>query len=227
MNVKGKNVSDNTYLFWTAGLDSTYRLLHLLFLENKRVQPLYLNFDIDHIQNKTRQRSIETNRLNLLWLHIYKKLGGNSDRLLPIKYIKPFQLSPEIAEVSYHLYERDGIRRSKTQFSYCLEWAYRNKIYIENSTLATDKLANELDWLTQSYSKYVYLTFPLKHFGKCELLVLASHPSRNWQTILSKTVSCWYHDKPVNECVQCKNRLAYITMSEKYRSVISELNKRV
>ena len=86
MNVKGKNVSNRVYLFWTAGLDSTYRLLHLLFLENKRVQPLYLNFDIDHIQNKTRQRSIETNRLNLLWLHIYKKLGDNSDRLLPIKY---------------------------------------------------------------------------------------------------------------------------------------------
>ena len=44
-----KEINNNkiTYLFWTGGYDSTFRLCQLVFEENKTVQPIYVSDIID------------------------------------------------------------------------------------------------------------------------------------------------------------------------------------
>ena len=45
--INAADVSDVHYVFWTGGYDSTFRLCEMLVNEQKVVQPIYINFNLD------------------------------------------------------------------------------------------------------------------------------------------------------------------------------------
>merc|ERR1712224_1166358 len=65
-----------TYLFWTGGYDSTYRLCELLILKKKIVQPIYVSYNLDSENSsdtwvrRNRKNELETmnNIKNILFI---------------------------------------------------------------------------------------------------------------------------------------------------------------
>lgn len=52
LNIEKNNKKDKIFnLFWTGGYDSTFRLCEMLLVEDKIVQPYYINFELDNDKN--------------------------------------------------------------------------------------------------------------------------------------------------------------------------------
>ena len=205
------------YIYWTGGLDSTYRVLYILFILKCDVQPIYIYGNIDHVTQK-RNQILEIKNLNQLFDAIQNL--GNKDRgiLYPIQYVS----SPKLSEKTIELYRKGILRRPITQFTYCLEFAKQRNIVIENCTLQTDKLGKYIFQLVNVY-KIGQLQFPLQHIGKCEILALSD--KRGWLSLLQKTMSCWYHLSYTESCKKC-NEYKYVHVyNNKKKSYLSEMMK--
>ena len=75
--MKETTKSDLIYLFWTGGYDSTFRLCELLIIEKKKVQPIYIYYNLDSIKTTDfwvrKNRSNEIKSMNKIKSILYKK----------------------------------------------------------------------------------------------------------------------------------------------------------
>ena len=205
-------------IYWTGGLDSTYRILYLKCILGVDVQPIYIQGDIDHCVSK-RNVMNELNSIQILFKKINKLEGG---RLLPVRYIHKPNLSIDTILLSKRLYMLGMIRRPVTQFTYCIEYSNLNQCVIENCTLKTDKLGKYINTL-RKYPLLYFLRFPLQYMGKCEILVLSE--KRNWLDILKHTVSCWKHIQYDNTCYACRQyqyAYDYVSIKKHYLAELVE-----
>src|SRR5699024_4580207 len=78
--IRDSSDKEITNIFWTGGWDSTFRLLQLLFIEKREVQPIYV---LDLLYKSTVCELISMNEIR-------NKLSGkgiNKDQLKPTIYI--------------------------------------------------------------------------------------------------------------------------------------------
>ena len=187
-------------IYWTGGFDSTYRIMYLLFISKVDVQPIYIRDNIDHYSRK-RNIQYELDTLEILYEYIQHKLINMENSLFSIIYTKKPILSNSVISLTNEYYLKNYIRRPITQFAYCLEYAIQNGIVIENCTLLTDKLGEYIiDIINDPLVQHLH--FPLQFLGKCEIWALSL--KRGWLDILNRTMSCWYHVLPTEECIKCK-----------------------
>ncbi len=78
-------------LLWTGGWDSTYRLLELLLLEKRKVQPFYV------IDNKRPSFNKELDTMSRIRDMIIKDWPETADRLMPAKVFGKDDIEPNAA----------------------------------------------------------------------------------------------------------------------------------
>ena len=84
-------INDITYLFWTGGYDSTFRLCQLLINEKKKVLPIYISWkDLDNSPNKYYKRNNhkqEIKAINNIRKEIIKKFPEVKNNFMKTKII--------------------------------------------------------------------------------------------------------------------------------------------
>tara|TARA_Y100001970_G_C14247629_1_gene869457 strand:- start:249 stop:1799 length:1551 start_codon:yes stop_codon:yes gene_type:complete len=109
-----------TYLYWTGGFDSTFRLCQLLLDKNKRVQTIYIsdpNID-NNVYGKTKRHSTnkEINSMKKIRNYLVNKYPEVVNLLLPTKNIKKIKISKNIKDNMKTLYKLDKVRRPTCQY---------------------------------------------------------------------------------------------------------------
>jgi len=92
---------DTVNLLWTGGWDSTFRLLQLLIIENKRVQPYYI------IDFKRESTHAELRAMRQIQTEVFLKYPHTKELLLPTIFIKKSNIKqdPEITSAYHKLNE--------------------------------------------------------------------------------------------------------------------------
>lgn len=195
-------------IFWTGGWDSTFRVLQLALVENKKVQPYYL-IDFERESYKTELIVIKNLR---------EIINKKRNSVLPvIIYLKDD--IPEYEEISQAYENTKNICRFGNQNKWMANFCAFQKIYgIEVSSHKHIEPApyqkiifndlNKQDYTLNkesiAYPVVKYFSFPIVSFTKLDMLNYARE--HNFESILNKT---WFCHKPVNNkpcglCHPCK-----------------------
>lgn len=129
----------DTYLFWTSGFDSTFRLCQLLIDENKVVQPIYImDENTDGIKmgiRKSWRKEIQT--MNEIISELHYRYPHTKKLLRPTLYIKNVQLDRETINVMTNLHHLGFTSRPVNQ------WAYMAQIMRDLRIVAEVGLVDE------------------------------------------------------------------------------------
>ena len=92
-------------LFWTGGWDSTFRLLQLIIVFRKRVQPYYI---IDTTRKSVQNEKQAINRIREL---LFKKYPFSESLLLPLKIssLTDIKLNEKITKAYKRIFKKDKI----------------------------------------------------------------------------------------------------------------------
>tara|TARA_Y100000385_G_scaffold291284_1_gene368336 strand:+ start:6341 stop:7087 length:747 start_codon:yes stop_codon:yes gene_type:complete len=216
-----ENFEDATvYLFWTGGYDSTYRLCELLLIEKKKVQPIYVTYNLDSEKQddfwvrKNRQNEINSMNeiINILFIRYpYVKKLLNSTLFIE-NNIDNLDYDKEFVELN--LWPK---KRKIHQYSHLGKISYHLKIPLELGLLGIDggkpfilfinKHIDEKGRLKVSKSHPLYyFKFPLFKRTKKELCDTAK--KYNFDDIMRKSWSCWFpkNNEPCKKCPMCRQR---------------------
>lgn len=215
--------SNVVHLFWTGGWDSTFRLLQLLFIENKTVQPHYI---IDE-NRRSCWKEIES-KISIQYelLQAYPRLNR---KLRPTIYTS-------ITEVQTDQSLTDSARRIKMKLKidpqydwlsrYCRQYdiqkmdlciirfggKYRDDPLIENLKQAKNETFSKNDELLNDIS-YLFSCFHLPFLDKTKNQLLKEAKKQDWMEFMNKTWFCYYplfHPLkgyvPCSACVTCRNQ---------------------
>lgn len=241
--------TDTINLLWTAGWDSTFRLLDLILIEKRKVQPYYV------IDTSRKSMSNELKTMGSIKNYLFSKHKYTHDLLLPTK----FTFINDIPENNVITQKYLNIR-AKRKIAYQQEWLSR---FVESLNIAKMELCVEMDEDAKStdfYSRYLnnYLiqsngessfrlsddyendeldifkrfTFPIIHLTKTEMREIAAE--NGFDDIMDMTWFCitpTRSERPCGTCIPCKiamrNGMKYrIPPSRRvffYMSVIKEM----
>ena len=211
-----------TYLFFTGGYDSTYRLCELLIKEEKQVQPIYIMdpYLDNYTNNKTRRRNYSNEKKS------QEKIIAKIKNIFPecAKLLKdtiivskiPYDKEIEIAMKD--LKKRKYIRRSKCQYGAMAQYCKNNKVNVEVCAEKNghferklrDKTNDNNVFNVQRYPELViFKNFELPLFNKTKEDMLNDARAYNFDELLRNTWSCWYpkKNKPCGKCIMCKERI--------------------
>ena len=227
-----KEINNNkiTYLFWTGGYDSTFRLCQLVFDENKTVQPIYVSDIIDNKINKnTRRKSTknEINTMNIILKKIKKKDENKYNNIKELIIIKKVNIDYDISEAINNLYKKGRMRRPVCQYG-GLAQVTRDlnknvEMSVEYAPISSMMFKNVFHTLEEKNNNYyikdnldiedkdLYIfkkcSFPTIMYSKEDMLKIARNS--NYDDILKITWSCWYprNNKPCEKCIMCRERI--------------------
>ncbi|MEL1241956.1 adenine nucleotide alpha hydrolase family protein [Flavobacterium flavipallidum] len=202
-------------LLWTGGWDSTFRLLQIIFIEKKTVQPIYildknrksLNKELETIENIS-------NKIQSLDQEAYS-------RILPVRYInKDSNICEEIKNSSL-------IIKALTKMGSQHEWIsqYCHTHNLKNIEMSIEKNENPqsfTQFLVKNYininpvnptnkelynnlnTVFKYYSFPLIDISKKEMIMVIKK-NVHWEEIMNLT---WFCHKPkknkaCGQCVPC------------------------
>ena len=207
-------------LFWTGGWDSTFRLIQLVFIHKKIVQPYYI---IDPGRNST---SLEIKAMNNIKNALIKKRYEIEDLILPaiIKELNEIRQNKNITE-SYH----NLIKLETVGIQY--EWLARfcaeegiNDMEISNETAIFDKdnrtrklLGDDLDKFETEYGVYyklndrakgndiysIYGNFKFPVFDFTKLDMFESSKDSGFYDVMKLTWFCHSPTKKNKPCGKC------------------------
>ena len=204
----------NTYkLLWTSGFDSTYRLIEIILVENKKAQPIYI---IDE------QRTSYLNELRAI-----EKILALIQRLHPLSYQnilplikvnkKDIEIDKEILQSYNKIRERTTIG---TQYLWLASYCKKNQLKeIEICIVKRDTLESLIentyskskshwsDFENSTYEIFQFFKFPVITMTKKEMYNQAKQ--KNWTTILNHSWFC-HNSKKNNPCGKCKPCLTVI-----------------
>lgn len=207
------------YLFWTSGWDSTFRLLQLLLIEERKVQPIYI------IDENRKSLQNELDAIEKIIKKIEDLYPSEFKNLLPFKRINRTEI-----------YENENIKNS---FSFIkryvkigsqYEWL---AFYCEQSNSSNVELCIERDTIFSSLFNFInpylttnnqttlievekknaviavfkYFKFPLFQTDKKEMLRISIE--NKWLQIMNLT---WFCHRPKNNdscgsCNPCKTTI--------------------
>lgn len=225
-----------TYLFWTGGYDSTFRLCQLLLVENKMVKPVYLAMDnvdspytnlIQHRKNKYQ----EIKTMNNIRKYLGEIYPQTKKTLLPTLYIHNIPQNKYINKAAYDIhYNLKKFARPITQYERMARFSFYYPIKsievgLEKCGTGLDratkefrighgencKLTNNLPNYAKSLGIFKKFRYPMVHMTKKDCYEYAK--KYGFDEILKKTWSCWFPSasgKPCNKCQMCKYRFKMI-----------------
>lgn len=114
-------IDDNTktYILWTGGYDSSFRVLQAVIDENKVVQPIYISDFIDNEKGKNTFRKNtqqEYNAMENITNLIKQKYPEKSNNILPLIDVKKIDVDDETKYYMKKLKEAKSVRRSTCQY---------------------------------------------------------------------------------------------------------------
>ena len=220
------------YVYWTGGFDSTYRLIEMLVVERKTVQPIYVSLVLDNdceSEETCSKRWLRRNRKEerKAMRTIRKKLNDaypyTKETMLPtIEVDEPI----ENQEFNYNFeqkFYKDNLwpkKRRKHQYLFLSKYATYHKRYIDIGVLGIhegSKFAVFLkDNLRREDGNYEipdkehplhYLKFPL--YGRNKERLLYDARLFGFANILEETWSCWFPNdgKACGKCPMCRERI--------------------
>ena len=217
---------DNTYLFWTGGFDSTFRLCELLIIEKKQVVPIYITYP--YLDNKIgskykRNSSVnEIHAMETIKKQLFKEYPFTKINLKKTMYIDYLELDSVIKTKMRNLWKRKLNYRPITQCGGLAQVSKNLKIDIEMSVedsphskmrkivmpyIGTYKDKIRIIKYDRDIQIFKNLIFPLIYVSKKKMIKIAK--INNFYSILNLTWSCWFpkNDKACGKCSMCRSRI--------------------
>jgi hypothetical protein len=209
-------------LFWTGGWDSTFRLLQLIIVFRKRVQPYYI---IDTTRKSVQNEKQAINKIREL---LFKKYPFSESLLLPLKIssLTDIKLNEEITKAYKRIFKKDKIGIQYEWLSrFCnehdlssLEICYEKSIHPEDNIVfrvfgAIVKIEDECGYHYVIDEKNKKVDAQIL-FGKFKLIssdttkqeMLEISKKEDFFEILEQTWFCHTptrNNKPCGKCVPC------------------------
>ena len=229
-----KDDTEITFIFWSGGLSSTYRLCELLLIEQKVVQPIYIHTEnFGRFQLKNRQ---EIERMKKIRKTLYEDYPILKERLAPTMYIDFIKRDPIITKKFNNLHTNhkmfneneknsiyENIARYSSNFNNMIEFCvdgtndevnYNLKPYLKdthkNNLIKTKKLKTDIPVYLEDIHIFDKLIFPLLHYNKDEIKMQAI--KFNFYYIIKLTWSCDHpiensNNNSIESCLNCRKCL--------------------
>ena len=195
-------MAEHINLLWTGGWDSTLRLLQLLLIEKKRVQPHYI------IIGTRKSTPNEIAAMDRIRKHLINKHPFVKNLLLETQYISDSALNTdeEISEAYATLKKQNHIGQQYsslaniakqyefTDFELCIESGeFANNfvipfLYVNNSVQAPVYRISKTNTPNAVEQLFSYYTFPLVKLSKEEMIDYVK--KQNWINIMNMTWLC-------------------------------------
>ena len=210
-------------LFWTGGWDSTFRLLQLIIVFRKRVQPHYI---IDPTRKSVQNEKQAINKITEL---LFEKFPFSKSLLLPLKtsLLTDIKLNKEITKGYKRIIKKDKIGIQYEWLSqYCYEYGISNmEICFETSIDSEDNIVKRifgpivkveddcgyhyiLDNKYKSTDAYLlFNNFKLAVFDNTKLEMQETSKFENFFNILEHTWFCHSprrNNRPCGKCLPCR-----------------------
>jgi len=205
-----------TYIFWSGGFASTFRLCQLLLLEEKPVQTIYLNI------NSIPQSEMELRAMKHIRKTIIKDYPTLKPRFPPTLYVNRIKKDTQITnkfkflhteygyfdniDIKYDIYE--NLARFSYHYKYPIELSVDKDEYNMNQALARYledyNLVKHKKLKEDIQVKYNYLhifdkcLFPISHLTKKQLKQFAIN--NNYLYIINMT---WFCENPTENKMIC------------------------
>jgi hypothetical protein len=210
-------------LFWTGGYDSTFRLLQLVLIENKCVNPIYLNFDgLDGINIRRKNVQYELNAMEKIINEL--NVMGYGKLVNPLTIVTHVELDCKVSASTAQLYNDGHLRRPVSQYAHMVQFSLDQNIIIEEGAEKSNHSTSykmitpylnknkmlDINKIRHRPELYVIrnLRFPIIDLTKKDMLNIAK--KHNFDHILNFTKSCWHPSKtgaPCMLCSMCKDRI--------------------
>lgn len=209
-------------LYWTGGFDSTFRLLQLILIEKKCVNPVYMNFpELDGVYIRRKNVNFELESMKKIINEIHNL--GYGDLIMPLTVVTKVKLSAEVLDATDKLYRAGFLRRRISQYAHMIQYSLdKNMIIEEGAEKSEHSTSNKMvkpfldktGLLNLSKVKgtplYVIrnMKFPIINLTKRDMLNIAK--KHKFDYILQWTRSCWYPSitgSPCGTCMMCKDRI--------------------
>lgn len=231
-----ENNKDVTNLFWTGGWDSTFRLLQLLLIEKKEVQPFYVKFPPritpDNIVPPRKSTEIEIRVMDRIRRKLFRDYPYTKELLQPTHYVDAADFKPgkAVRESYRHIKNEKHIGQQ-----YEVLAAFADRRGINNLELSIESGGHSYEVLKpfiikepssgiyqidkSRSSKPVYhlykdFRFPLLKYTKNEMAEIAK--KEKWTSIMKMTWFChrpYFGKYPCGACNPCisshKNGMAW------------------
>ena len=180
-------------VFWTGGMDSTFRVIQLLLTTDYLVQPHY-------IVRHEHSTGIEIHIMIILRRMIARKYPHIQSRFLPTIYVNE-GLIPEYKDISDQIENLRKIRIVTDQYQ--LMANYCRKSNITNVEVALVKKAGNEDKLKlfkqcEAFNKFSY---PIVNLTKKDMFKIAKE--QGYYYILNKTIFCHRPHVKITPCGTC------------------------
>lgn len=190
-------------IFWTGGWDSTFRLLQVLLIEGKTVQPYYI-LDFGRSSLAT-----ERQRMDLIREKVVRKFPNVEDRFLSTRFFhcQDIKTNQRISEsyqsiagrihlgTQFEWLARFCCEHGLSKMELCIESGGTNRInqeliekFQQNSFELDDRFSH-----TDIYEVFQYFTFPLIHTTKRDMYHIAC--KNDFADLMNLT---WFCHTPVN-----------------------------
>jgi hypothetical protein len=225
-------IGETTYIAWTGGFDSTFRLCQLLIIEHRTVQPVYLIMDdvddnVNKPQRKSREKEIETmNNIREQLLVLYP---DTEYMLRPTVFIETIKPNPKVTLAFGNLHTKLGkFDRPVNQYERLTRLSY---IILDPLEVCAGRRGTGLDDATRSFRTgqgascrvktglpvkykdlniFKHLRLPVVHLTKKTMYRIAQ--KNLFDNILRLTWSCWFPTaagKPCGKCEMCAHRILF------------------
>ncbi len=191
-----EHLNEPVKLLWTGGWDSTFRLLDLVLVQKKKVQPYYM---VSTTGRPT--TTIELRVMDKIRELIYKRQPGSEDLLLPTIYKKVSDIKPNKAVTE----EYNQLIKTKalgSQYEFLARYAEEESI--TGLELSVEKYRNKPSYAFDKTNMFKYFSFPLLKTTKLEMQAAAK--KHQFLDIMDETFFCHtpINGKPCGCCNPCR-----------------------
>lgn len=184
---------DNTNIFWTGGLDSTFRVIQLLMSTECMVQPHYIingeestGFEIDTMNNFRRRISRESPGVHARFLPTIYVNSGAIKRDEEIRSFVEELRKEQKVEEQYHLMS-----------NYCKQFGI-NQIEVALTSISGEKDTYALFRDSPAFKNFLY---PTINYSKQDMYQIARE--NGWDSWLDKTSFCRRPKLTFRQCGTC------------------------
>ncbi|MEM2971691.1 MAG: hypothetical protein QW270_04635 [Candidatus Bathyarchaeia archaeon] len=204
----------NVNLLWSGGWDSTFRLLYLIFVEKRHVQPFYII-----VESKRVSTLNELKAMHIVREEVAKRNPQLANLIKPTIRVSDHNIKPEptITAKFNRLRKKYSIGSQYELIArFAKEWSISNlELCIEYSKHAPNTLVNLLskyvdnDLMMRQFDEngdvsiFSFFRFPLLRLSKKDMKRIAAE--NGFLDILEKTWFCRnpWRNKPCGICVSC------------------------
>jgi hypothetical protein len=188
-----EQTTGKTNIFWTGGLDSTFRVVQLLMSTDRIVQPHYM---IDGEESSGN----EIDTMNTIRRRISRDYPGIQSRFLPTIYVNSRMVKPdeEIRHLVEELRETQKVDKQYQIMSY-----YCKQFGINQMEVALTKLSAEKDTFIyfRDSPAFKYFSYPTLIYSKPEMYHIGRE--NGWDSWLDLTSFCRRPKVIFRQCGTC------------------------